>query len=98
MLTDLLTITAGALSGAVAGGLGAARHSSLRHRRRPALRGDTETIGSGDLFDEAEIVRAANHWATAHRRPDAVPLVARKLRLGLRLGNQPRRIQRRWVR
>jgi hypothetical protein len=24
--------------------------------------------------------------------------VARKLRLGLRLGNQPRRIQRRWVR
>jgi hypothetical protein len=89
MLTILLTIIVGALSGAV-GGLAIWWLLQQRHVKRLPLH--QPAIGR-DV--EERISQAASQWAAAHGRPAAAPLLARKLRLAYVL-NQRRR--RRWSR
>jgi hypothetical protein len=94
MFTDFMVITLGAISGATASRITTVRRRSAQRRTIC----DLNSLEGGDRFDEAAIRDAAQQWSIAHGHPEATPLVARKVRLGLHLADQPRRTGRRWVR
>lgn len=92
MLTILLSLLAGLVSGAAGGGLVSRRHLQ-RTRSIPVSQ---ESI---DPDVDRRINRAASQWATAHGQPAAAPLVAGKLRLAYALSRRrERRRGRRWSR
>jgi hypothetical protein len=93
MLTILLALLSGLLSGAVGGGLVSSR---ILRRRRPS----SADQASLDPDVEHEIDETASRWATAHGQPAAAPLVAGKLRLAYVLSQrrQGHRANRRWWR
>lgn len=91
MLTILLSLVAGLISGAAGGGL-VSRYLAKR---------SCSSIGeaSPDPDVERQIKQAASQWATAHGQPAAAPLVAGKLRLAYVLHQRrERRRERRWSR
>ncbi len=92
MLTILLSLLTGLVSGAAGGGLVSLR---LLQRAR-SIPVSQESI---DPDIERQIKRAASQWATAHSQPAAAPLVAGKLRLAYALNlRRQRRHERRWTR
>jgi hypothetical protein len=98
MFTDILVVVAGGISGALAGRLTASPGTQRRRVRRSARPQVANTVSRDRRFDDADITQAAEQWATAQGHPEAAPLVARKLQLGLRLAEQPHRSRRRWNR
>jgi hypothetical protein len=93
MLTMLLALLAGSLSGTVTGGLVS---WWLFERRVGRVVLDQVSI---DPDVERQIAEAAAQWAAAHHRPGAAPLVADKLRLAYVLNQRrTRRRHRRWWR
>lgn len=84
MLIFGLTLLAGIIGGAVAGGV-ISWHLYRRRILVPGARGET------DALVEQQIDAAARQWAAAQGRPAAAPLMARKLRLVHRLNQRRRR-------
>lgn len=81
MISIIVTVGAGAVSGALAGGVVTWR-AGRRHRRPvPAA---SPTSSAIDSVDDG-LDQVATRWAESHGQPMAAPLVARKLRLARRL-------------
>lgn len=86
MLSDLTVIAIGAVSGLMAGGVGGWLVSKRRH-------GPVEPSPPIETLDTSTnewIEAAADKWSVANGMPEAAPLVARKLRLGLNLQDRRR--------
>jgi hypothetical protein len=92
MLTILIALMVGTLSGTAAGGL--AGWLTVR-----VLSGDRMVDNVVALLRvDGQINDAAAQWAEAHHQPAAASLVADKLRLAYVLSHRPRRRRRRWSR
>jgi hypothetical protein len=85
MLTIIVALLAGTLSGAVAGGCISWWLFQL-YPNHEAI--DPQVI---DPSIDHQIKQAASRWAEAHNRPHAAPLAARKLRLAYALQRRRQR-------
>lgn len=92
VLTVVLTVMGGTLGGGIAGGALALWYAKPRSKQQAGTHQDHDSV---DVLEDAYITDAADRWAMAHGQPAAGPLVANKLRLGLRLAE---RRSRRWWR
>jgi hypothetical protein len=93
MLTILIALMVGTLSGTAAGGL--AGWLTVRFLSRGQMIDREVALG----FVDGQIDDAAAQWAEAHHAPAAAPLVADKLRLAYVLQQRRRRRhERRWSR
>lgn len=90
LINTIITATAGAVTGAAAGA------SFVWWRTRPGGGASIPEEHCGFVEDslESQIDDAAARWAAASGRPEAAPLAANKLRLGLTLNGHPQ--SRRW--
>jgi hypothetical protein len=82
---SILTITAGTLAGAFAGGtiaLWFSRPTRPAHPKPPTRSSEIDGAQAQRIDD------AARAWAKAHGQPAAAPLVANKLRLDVRLSDR----------
>lgn len=83
-MTSLYIIGASAVAGAVGGGLS----GWLVRMRHPGTRGALEMHEPIDDDDKPEIDQMAARWASSNGVPEASDLVARKLRLTMRLADR----------
>jgi len=99
MSIELLT-TAG-ITGGLVGGLAGALISWLwrtKYERSPQVAPEPEPVCQVDSDLGASIDHAATQWANEQGTPEAVDLIADKIRLGLVLQEHRRRGTRRWTR
>src|SRR6202034_1173008 len=85
IINNLISVGCGAFGGGLVGRLSTWFHSRGERRSKPS---DFSEVVSNPVIEQ-QLEEAATEWAAAHGHSAARELVARKLRLGYRLG--PRR-------